>query len=204
MGEPMEQVTLPGRYVRLEPMRPEHHAGLTAAAMEPEIWKYPNDNIRTAEDMRGYMDRAMEAHRDGVALPFATIDRRTGQVAGSTRFAAYDPPNRRVEIGWTWLGATARRTAINTEAKWLMLRYAFETLSCVRVEFKTDALNDRSRNAILRLGAKEEGTLRKHMLLWSGRYRDSVYFGILDTEWPQVRERLESFLSRPEKKNPGS
>lgn len=191
----MEEVTLEGRFARLEPMRPDHHAGLTAAAVDAEIWKYMRDVIRTGEDMSAYMDAAFEAHRDGSAMPFVTVNVRTGEVVGSTRFAAYDPANHHVEIGWTWLSAAARRTAINTEAKLLMLSHAFETLGCVRVEFKTDALNERSRNAILRLGATEEGTFRKHLLLWSGRYRDSVYYSILDTEWPSVRARLQHFLS---------
>jgi RimJ/RimL family protein N-acetyltransferase len=132
----------------------------------------------------------------GTALPFATVHLDSGQVVGSTRFMNIDQANRRVEIGATWIAAPWRRTAVNTEAKYLMLRHAFGTWKCLGVELKTDSMNQRSRQAILRLGAKEEGTLRKHMLTWNGRQRDSVYFSILDTEWPGVKADLERKLQR--------
>jgi N-acetyltransferase len=117
-------------------------------------------------------------------------------VVGSTRFGNYDPSNRRIEIGWTWLARPWQRTAINTEAKYLMLTHAFEKLHCVRVELKTDVLNTPSRKAMLRIGAKEEGILRKHTVMWTGRYRDSIYYSILDEEWPDVKEQLERMLVR--------
>jgi RimJ/RimL family protein N-acetyltransferase len=130
-------------------------------------------------------------------LPFATVDATTGQVIGSTRYMNIDEANRRLEIGATWIAAPWRRTAVNTEAKYLMLRHAFEALGCIRVELKTDRLNQRSRNAILRIGATEEGTLRQHIVTWSGRLRDTVYFSMLDSEWPRVKRDLEQKLARP-------
>ena len=146
--------------------------------------------------MAAYIQTALDHQAAGSALPFATVHAPTGQVIGSTRFMNIDPANRRVEIGATWIAAPWRRTAVNTEAKYLMLRYAFETLGCIRVELKTDALNRRSRNAILRIGATEEGTLRQHMVTWSGRLRDSVYFSVLDSEWPGVKQDLERKLNQ--------
>src|SRR5581483_2850906 len=130
----------------------------------------------------------------GESVVFATVERNSGQVIGSTRFMNIDRVNRRVEIGSTWIVPAWQRTAVNTEAKYLMLKHAFEVWGCMRVELKTDALNQRSRQAILRLGAKEEGTLRKHLVTWTGRVRDSVYFSILDTEWPNVKTGLEERL----------
>src|SRR6185312_13200294 len=145
--------------------------------------------------MAAYIQAALDAQAAGSALPFATVNATTGQVIGSTRYMNIDQPNRRVEIGATWIAAPWRRTAINTEAKYLMLRHAFETLGCIRVELKTDSLNQRSRNAIRRIGAQEEGILRQHLVTWSGRLRDSVYFSILDSEWPRVKQDLEQKLA---------
>jgi RimJ/RimL family protein N-acetyltransferase len=152
--------------------------------------------IQTAEEMRGYVESALELQRAGATLPFVTIERSTGRVVGSTRFGNYDPANRRIEIGWTWIARPWQRTAVNTEAKYLMLTHAFESLHCVRVELKTDVLNSPSRQAMLRIGAREEGVLRKHTLMWTGRYRDSIYYSILDEEWPDVKKQLERMLSR--------
>ena len=126
------------------------------------------------------------------SLPFATIDRAQGKVVGSTRFMSIDVPNKRVEIGATWISKPWQRTRINTEAKYLMMRHAFETWGCNRVEWKTDALNTQSRNAILRLGAKQEGIFRQHIVTWSGRLRDSVYFSVIAPEWPEVKKALEA------------
>jgi RimJ/RimL family protein N-acetyltransferase len=186
---------LEGSFVRLEPMITEHHAGLTAIGLDPEIWRRAIAPIRTPEEMRSYMDAALQLQREGAALPFVTVERSSGRVVGSTRFANYDRANRRIEIGWTWLAPAWQRTATNTEAKYLMLTHAFERLGCVRVEFKTDVLNSQSRMAILRIGAKEEGILRKHTLTWTGRYRDSVYYSILDEEWPEVKDRLKTLVT---------
>jgi len=187
---------LEGDFVRLEPMTPEHHDGLSAVGLDPEIWRFTLVVVQTPEEMRGYMDAALELQRGGTTLPFVTIERSSGRIVGSTRFGNYDPANRRIEIGWTWIAPRWQRTAINTEAKYLMLSHAFEKLHCVRVELKTDVLNTRSRRAMLRIGAKEEGVLRKHSLVWDGRYRDSIYYSILDDEWPTVKQELEKMLIR--------
>lgn len=192
----LEPVTLEGSFVRLEPMTMEHHAGLVAVGLEPDIWRLTVANVRTPEEMRSYMESALRLQAEGSSLPFVTIERSSGRIVGSTRFGNYDPLNRRIEIGWTWLAQAWQRTATNTEAKYLMLTHAFERLECVRVELKTDVLNRPSRNAMMRIGAKEEGILRKHTLMWTGRYRDTVFYSILDEEWPQVKTRLETLLVR--------
>jgi len=192
-------VILEGAQVRLEPLTLGHHAALCEVGLDPELWQWIPYRATTAEEMRAYIQSALDAQAAGTALPFVTVERSTGRVIGSTRYMNIDESNRRVEIGATWIAKPWQRTAINTEAKYLMLRHAFETLGCVRVELKTDALNEKSRNAILRIGAKEEGTLRQHMVTWTGRLRDSVYFSVLDSEWPQVKAVLEAKLSSKSK-----
>jgi RimJ/RimL family protein N-acetyltransferase len=184
-------VTLEGERVRLEPLTLEHHAALCEAGLEPELWRWSLSDVRSPEDLRRYLQRALQDQREGAALPFATIERATGKAVGSTRFGSIEPAHRRIEIGWTWIGRAWQRTAINTEAKFLMLRHAFEVWGALRVEFRTNAMNYRSRTAIARLGAKEEGTLRRHMISERGVPRDTVYYSILDTEWPAVRAGLE-------------
>jgi RimJ/RimL family protein N-acetyltransferase len=190
----LSPVTLEGRHVRLEPLTQAHHAALCAVGLDPELWELIPSRVTTPEDMAAYIQTALDAQASGSALPFATVHAPSGQVIGSTRYMNIDQANRRLEIGATWIAVPWRRTAVNTEAKYLMLRYAFETLGCVRVELKTDALNQRSRNAIRRIGATEEGTLRRHVITWSGRFRDTVYFSILDSEWPRVKQDLERKL----------
>jgi len=191
----VEPVILEGRRVRLEPLTMAHHAGLVEAGLDEAIWRYVPQVMRTPDDMRAYIEAALEAQAAGAALPFATVDRASGRVMGSTRFFNIDRAHRRLEIGWTWLGLAWQRTAANTEAKYLMLGHAFETLECIRVEFKTDSLNERSRAALLRIGAKEEGTFRNHMIMPDGRIRHSVYYSIIDSEWPEVKSRLEQKLA---------
>ena len=195
----LEPVTLAGRHVRLEPLALTHHASLCAIGLDPELWEFIPYRVTTPEDMAAYIRTALEHQAAGSALPFATVHvsshAPSGTVIGSTRYMNIDRANRRVEIGATWIAPPWRRTAVNTEAKYLMLRHAFETLGCIRVELKTDALNQRSRNAIGRIGATEEGTLRQHMVTWSGRLRDSIYFSILDSEWPRVKQDLEQKLA---------
>ena len=192
----LEPVTLEGRHVRLVPMTAEHVPALWEAARDPELWRLTVSQVRSEADMRRYGDDALRQQAVGTALPFVTTEAATGQVVGSTRLANAEAWHRRVEIGWTWIAAPWQRTAINTEAKYLMLRHAFETLGMVRVELKTDALNERSRRAILRIGAREEGILRRHQITESGRMRDSVYFSVIDEEWPAVKARLEAMLAR--------
>ena len=148
--------------------------------------------MKSREDFQQVVAKALDEQERGESVIFATVERGSGRVIGSTRFMNIDRVNRRVEIGSTWIAPPWQRSAVNTEAKYLMLRHAFEVWQCIRVELKTDALNQKSRNAILRIGAKEEGTLRKHAITWTGRVRDSVYFSILDTEWPEVKAKLEN------------
>jgi len=195
-GGPLELVVLEGDFVRLEPMTLEHFAGLSEVGLDPEIWRYTLSVVQTPDEMRAYMEDALKLQSVGTALPFVTIERSSGHIVGSTRFGNYDAANRRIEIGWTWIARPWQRTAINTEAKYLMLSHAFEKLGCVRVELKTDVLNTPSRNAMLRIGAKEEGILRKHSLVWNGRYRDSIYYSILDDEWSGVKQELQKMLIR--------
>ena len=190
----LEPVTLEGRSVRLEPLTAAHHAALCEVGLDPELWRLIPYRVSTADEMRDYIGSALEAQAAGTAIPFATVERASRRVIGSTRYMNIDAANRRVEIGATWISKPWQRTAINTEAKYLMLRHAFETLGCIRVELKTDALNQQSRQAILRIGAREEGTLRQHMVTWSGRLRDTVYYSILDSEWPGVKANLEPKL----------
>jgi RimJ/RimL family protein N-acetyltransferase len=151
--------------------------------------------MKTPEDFRRLIDKAFEEQQRGESIVFATVERSSGRSIGSTRFMNIDRTNRRVEIGSTWISPAWQRTAVNTEAKYLMLRHAFEVWNCMRVELKTDALNQKSRNAILRIGAKEEGTLRRHLLTHTGRVRDTVYFSILDSEWPEVKAKLEARIT---------
>ena len=188
---------LEGEVVRLEPLRREHTPLLWDAAKDSldDLFRWIPYPMRTPEDFQHSVDRILQEQECGLSVPFATIERASGRAIGSTRFMNMDLPNYRVEIGSTWIAPAWQRTAVNTEAKYLMLRHAFEQWQCLRVELKTDSLNQKSRNAILRLGAKEEGTLRQHMVTWNGRRRDSVYFSILDSEWPAVKARLEARLA---------
>ena len=190
-----QPVTLEGRHVRLEPLAQTHHGPLCAIGLDPELWELIPYRVTTPDEMAAYIQSALDHQAAGSAAPFATVHSPSGQVIGSTRYMNIDRANRRVEIGATWIAPPWRRTAVNTEAKYLMLRHAFETLGCIRVELKTDALNHRSRHAIRRIGATEEGTLRQHMVTWSGRLRDSVYFSVLDSEWPRVKRDLEQKLA---------
>ena len=187
-------VTLEGRVVRLEPLAESHHEALCEVGLDPELWTWTNIGIATRAEMADYIRSALEAQSGGSAVPFTTILRESGKVIGGTRFMNIDPAHRRVEIGFTWIARPWQRSAVNTEAKYLMLRHAFEVWKCNRVEFKTDVLNRRSRDAIARIGATEEGILRKHIITASGRVRDTVYYSILDSEWPRVRAHLENKL----------
>jgi RimJ/RimL family protein N-acetyltransferase len=188
-------VTLQGQHVRLEPLRREHLAGLAEVGLDPELWRWIPTAVRTREEMAAYIDTALQEQERGVSLPFALIERVSGRAIGSTRYSNIERTHHRVEIGWTWVARDWQRTAVNTEAKYQLLRHAFESLGCMRVELKTDSLNERSRAAILRIGAKEEGIFRNHMITFSGRIRHTVYFSIIDSEWPGVKARLEAKLN---------
>ncbi|HEX4544645.1 MAG TPA: GNAT family protein [Candidatus Acidoferrum sp.] len=188
-------VTLEGRHVRLEPLRRDHLVGLAEVGLDPELWRWIPTAVRTREEMEAYIETALLEQERTVSLPFALVQKTTGQPIGSTRYGNIDRTHHRVEIGWTWVARAWQRTAANTEAKYLLLRHAFESLGCMRVELKTDSLNERSRAAILRIGAQEEGIFRNHMITESGRIRHSVYFSIIDSEWPGAKARLEAKLS---------
>lgn len=188
--------TLEGKHVRLEPLSLSHHAGLCDVGLDQELWKITMTMIRNPEEMREYIRTAMKLQEQGSALPFAIVHKPSATIVGSTRYGNIDHENRRLEIGWTWVARPWQRTSVNTEAKYLLLSHAFEAMGCVRVEFKTDAINQQSRNALLRIGAKEEGILRKHMITPTGRFRDSVYFSIIDSEWPEIKRRLGEMLNK--------
>ena len=187
--------TLEGPTIRLEPLGPGHLDALAMVAFDPDLWRVTVSKLANRRDLEAYVEEALAEQRAGTALPFATVLRATGQVIGSTRFGNAVPAHRRVEIGWTWVGRPWQRSGANREAKYLMLRHAFERWRCLRVEFKTSALNERSRTALTRLGAVEEGILRHHMVNADGSLRDSVYFSILAGEWPAVRRRLEERIT---------
>ncbi len=191
----ISSLVLEGMHVRLEPLAKAHLTGLAEVGLEEELWRWIPTPVRTQEEMAAYIETALDEQERGVSLPFAIIDRATGRAIGSTRYGNIDRTNYRVEIGWTWVAREWQRTAVNTEAKYLLLKHAFETLGCMRVELKTDSLNERSRAAILRIGAREEGIFRNHMITSSGRIRHTVYFSIIDSEWPAVKARLESILN---------
>ncbi len=192
-------VVLEGRHVRLEPLSPAHHDGL-AAVLDPTLTQWFPKPVTNGAELRDFIAVSLEDQQRGVALPFATVERAGGRVVGSTRFGNIDRANRRMEIGWTFVGRTWQRTAVNTEAKLLMMAHAFEALGAIRVEFKTDALNAQSRAALARLGAAEEGYFRNHMITADGRIRHSVWFSVVESEWPRIKRQLEGRLvaaSRP-------
>jgi N-acetyltransferase len=187
-------VTLEGPRLRLEPLSQAHHAAFCAAGLDEDLWRWIPAPVRTPDEMAAYIAYALAEQAHGRALPFAVIEKSSGRVCGSTRYGNIDLDHRRVEIGWTWLARPWQRTATNTEAKYLLLRHAFETLGCIRVELKTDSLNERSRAAIQRIGARKEGILRNHMITASGRIRHTVYYSIVDSEWPSLKASLERKL----------
>lgn len=190
----IEPIVLEGEFVRLDPLKAEHLDSLCEIGLEENLWQWSPEQITSREEMRQYIENALDEQSRGFSLPFVTIEKSSEKVVGSTRFGNIDTKNRRTEIGWTWINPKWQRTFVNTEAKLLMLRHAFENWKCIRVELKTDALNEKSRNAILRLGAKEEGIFRRHIITASGRVRDTVFFSILDSEWNAVKENLSAKL----------
>jgi RimJ/RimL family protein N-acetyltransferase len=192
----MQPVTLTGTRVQLLPLQPEHASGLWQAAQDPQIWPYLPTRPQSQQDIEIWIGTALEAQQRGVELPFTVVDVRDNSIVGSTRLLDYFDIYRQAEIGWTWLNPSAWRTRINTECKYLLLRYAFESLNLVRVTLKTDARNERSQRAIERLGAVREGVLRRHRILPDGFIRDSVIYSVIDLEWPQVKTRLETLLCR--------
>jgi RimJ/RimL family protein N-acetyltransferase len=191
---------LEGRLVVMEPLAPEHRDGLREAAADPEVWRWMLIDASTDDGFRRWWDFTVAEAERGEAATLVTVDRSSGRPIGSTRYFALRPEHRGLEIGHTWLASSAWRTGANVEAKLLMLEHAFERLGCMRVEFKTDARNERSRKAMEALPARFEGIFRKHMLVRDGELRDSAYYAITDDEWPEVRanlrRRLEKHLAR--------
>lgn len=183
-------VILDGRLVRLEPLSIDHLDDLCEVGLDASIWEWNVREMTTREHMRQYIEEAVEEGDTGESIPFAIVLKDSGKAIGSTRFGAISRAHGRLEIGWTWIGRAWHRTGVNSECKMLLMTHAFEALCCRRLELKTDAMNEQSRKAILRIGAKEEGTLRSHMVSFDGRIRDTVYFSILDSEWPSVKETL--------------
>ena len=190
-----QPVSLRGTFVQLVPLSLDHVPALARVGLDPELWRWVPTAMTTADEMRAYVASALDEQTRGLALPFVIVDAASDEVIGCTRFGNIDVKNRRLEIGWTWLARSHQRTAANTNAKRLLLGHAFDNLGAMRVELKTDALNDRSRAAIVRIGAVQEGIVRKHSITASGRVRDAVYFSIIDTEWPAVRRTLDKRLA---------
>ncbi|AMP09231.1 acetyltransferase domain protein [Collimonas arenae] len=186
--------TLVGQRIRLRPLLASDAPALVAAASDGKLWNLPFTVVPSSETVQSYIRTALDGQAAGTVMPFVTEILETGQVIGSTRFWKIDRQHRKLEIGSTWIAATWQGTYVNTEAKFLMLCYAFEVLNCVRVQFTTDEINEKSRRAILRLGAKQEGIVRHERIMPDGRKRNSVRFSIIDDEWPQVRKNLEQKL----------
>lgn len=195
----LSDITLEGQHAVLRPLAIDDVDALARVGLDASIWTWMPRPVVDAAGMRAWVEQALDERARGVALPFAICAVQGGgdpRPVGSTRFGSLALEHGRIEIGWTWIAPEAQRSGINTECKLMLMRYAFEELGCVRVELKTDARNARSRAAILRIGACEEGILRKHMLCADGSRRDTVYFSVLDEEWPRVREALEARLAR--------
>ena len=189
----IEPVTLTGKLVRLEPLQMRHAAELYEAAQDPTIWTYMTiPPVRSLAEMEKYIATALQEQEQGTALPFAIINLAQNRAVGSTRFLDIKPSQRGLEIGWTWLSPSVQRTGINTECKYLLLHYAFETWGAIRVQLKTHHLNFKSQRAMERIGAVKEGTLRNHVIMPDGSYRHSVYYSIIESEWPAVKAGLEA------------
>jgi RimJ/RimL family protein N-acetyltransferase len=193
----VEPVTLEGRHVRIEPLAREHDAGIRAAAADGELWRLWYTSVPAPEKTAEWIDAALDVRERLGGMPFVVRETPTGDVVGATRYFNVDAANRRLEIGHTWYAKRVQRTAVNTECKLLLLTHAFEALDCIAVEFRTSFFNFRSREAIERLGAKQDGILRNHAILPDGTLRDTVVFSIIAPEWPAVKRHLAYRLERP-------
>ena len=193
----VEPVVLEGRLVRLEPLSESHLDDLLEVAIDPTLWRLTITQVRDEASLRVWLDTALRNREAGSEMPFATIDLASGKAIGSTRFLSIVPDHRRLEIGWTWVGTVFQRTGANREAKLLQLTHAFEVLGANRVEFKTDSRNERSRTAMVGIGATFEGIFRSHMIMPWGPLRDSAYFSVTNAEWPEVKARLVAKLNAP-------
>ncbi|MEN3335348.1 MAG: N-acetyltransferase [Blastocatellia bacterium] len=192
----VEPVTLEGLHIRLAPLTLSHHAALCEVGLDERLWQLTTIRLKTAEDMFRYIQAALQAQAEGLALPFVMIDKASEQIVGTSRYHHINPTHRRLEIGFTWIAVPWQRTRVNTEAKYLMLKQAFEAYQCVRVEFKADASNEPSCRALLRIGARQEGILRQYVVSNHKGVRDLALFSIIDREWPEVKANLEKMLQR--------
>jgi len=193
-------LTLHGNAVTLAPLSLTQLDALCEVGLDPGLWKITMTLIRSRDEMKAYIETALTWYEQRTALPFAIIDKKSGNIVGSTRFANIDHANRRAEIGWTWIARPWQRSALNTEAKYLLLTHAFERMGCIRVEFKTDSINEQSRRALVRIGAREEGIMRNHMITPTGRIRHSVYYSIIEEEWAGVKQKLAGMVQRNDTK----
>ncbi|MCY0109852.1 GNAT family N-acetyltransferase [Pseudomonas monsensis] len=189
------QTTLRGQRILLRPLQYSDAAALLDAAADGELWNLTVTVVPSASTIDSYLKKALDGREAGTIMPFVIVLKDTGEVIGSTRFWKIDRLNRKLEIGSSWIAARWQKSFVNTEAKYLMLCHAFDLLDCVRVQFTTDENNQKSRNAILRLGAQQEGIVRHERIMPDGRKRNSVRFSIIDDEWPQVRLHLEQKLA---------
>ena len=193
----VKPVMLQGKHARLEPMTEAHAPALAKIGIGQPFWDFMvYGKINTVDDMRNWVLDVLSREKKGTDLAFVVIHLESGRVAGATRYLNIMPNDRGLEIGGTWYGPEFQRTAVNTECKYLLFKHAFEILGCIRVQLKTDSRNERSQKAIERIGAVKEGILRNHMILPDGFYRHSVYYSVLDTEWPDVKKRLEDMMNR--------
>jgi RimJ/RimL family protein N-acetyltransferase len=192
----IQPVVLEGRIVRLEPLRREHLDGLAEVAFDPALWRFTLARPVDRAGLEAWLQTALDNAEAGTEVPFATVDQASGRPIGSTRYLNIVPEHRRFEIGWTWLATTAQRTGANREAKLLQLTHGFEGLGANRIEFKTDSLNDKSRAALLGIGAQFEGIFRNHMVMPDGRLRHSAYYSVIRQDWPDVKARLTELLDR--------
>lgn len=200
MSQWVERVTLQGQYTRLEPLSEAHIDGLAEIGMGHDFWKFMlYGAMNTKDDFRFFVTDLLEKEKAGTDLPFVAIHLPSGRIAGCTRYLNIMPKDKGLEVGGTWYGLEFQRTSVNTECKYLLFRHAFETLKCIRVQLKTDLLNARSQTAIERIGAKKEGVLRNHMITPEGRIRHSVFYSIIDTEWEDVKKRLEEMMKKYER-----
>jgi RimJ/RimL family protein N-acetyltransferase len=189
-----EPITLSGSYIRLLPLELSHHEGLCAIGLDPALWQHTTIRVQTRDDMLRYIQSALDSQAAGTALPFVIVLRPSDAIVGTTRFHSIAREHRRLEIGFSWVGVPWQRSAVNSEAKYLLLKHAFEQARCQRVEFKADSQNERSCRALLRIGATREGTLRQYMRSAHKGARDLAIFSIIDSEWPQIKARLEQRL----------
>jgi len=193
----VKPVVLTGVHVRLEPMTEDHIPGLAEIGVGQDFWHFMlYGEMKTKEDMQDWVKDILGRAEKGTDVPFVAIHLESGRVAGATRYLNIMPQDRGLEIGGTWYGPEFQRTAVNTECKYLLFSHAFETLGAIRVQLKTDSRNERSQKAIERIGAKKEGILRNHMILQGGYFRHSVFYSVLDTEWPEVKKNLEEMMKK--------